>query len=49
MEKSPRPKKKGLAGSVFQHMRKRLGVGMALALFQQITGINAVLYYVPSS
>jgi len=26
-------------------MRKRLGVGMALALFQQITGINAVLYY----
>jgi MFS transporter, SP family, arabinose:H+ symporter len=27
------------------NMRKRLGVGMALALFQQITGINAVLYY----
>jgi SP family arabinose:H+ symporter-like MFS transporter len=26
-------------------MRNRLGVGMALALFQQITGINAVLYY----
>ena len=26
-------------------MRKRLGVGMALALFSQITGINTVLYY----
>src|SRR5437773_2629799 len=26
-------------------MRKRLGVGMALALFSQVTGINTVLYY----
>ena len=26
-------------------MRKRLGVGMALALFSQLTGVNAVLYY----
>ncbi|MFZ0522348.1 MAG: sugar porter family MFS transporter [Candidatus Acidiferrales bacterium] len=26
-------------------MRKRLAVGMALALFSQITGINTVLYY----
>jgi SP family arabinose:H+ symporter-like MFS transporter len=26
-------------------MRKRLGLGMALALFSQITGINTVLYY----
>jgi len=26
-------------------MRKRLNVGMALALFSQITGINTVLYY----
>jgi len=27
------------------NMRKRLAVGMLLALFSQITGINAVLYY----
>jgi sugar porter (SP) family MFS transporter len=27
------------------NMRKRLGLGMALALFSQITGINTVLYY----
>lgn len=26
-------------------MRKRLAVGMSLALFSQITGVNAVLYY----
>lgn len=26
-------------------MRKRLGVGMTLALFSQLTGVNAVLYY----
>jgi SP family arabinose:H+ symporter-like MFS transporter len=26
-------------------MRKRLGVGMALAIFSQVTGVNAVLYY----
>lgn len=26
-------------------MRKRLGIGMLLALFSQITGINTVLYY----
>ena len=26
-------------------MRKRLSVGMMLALFSQITGINTVLYY----
>jgi sugar porter (SP) family MFS transporter len=26
-------------------MRKRLGVGMTLALFSQVTGVNAVLYY----
>ena len=26
-------------------MRKRLGVGIALALFSQVTGVNAVLYY----
>jgi SP family arabinose:H+ symporter-like MFS transporter len=28
-----------------QDMRKRLGVGMALAIFSQVTGVNAVLYY----
>src|ERR1700726_4073042 len=27
------------------NMRKRLAVGMLLAFFSQITGINAVLYY----
>ena len=27
------------------HMRKRLGVGMSLAIFSQVTGVNAVLYY----
>jgi SP family arabinose:H+ symporter-like MFS transporter len=30
---------------VSPNMRKRLAVGMLLALFSQITGINAVLYY----
>jgi len=45
MEKAA-AKEEGSWQEVFSsNMRKRLGVGMALALFQQITGINAVLYY----
>lgn len=45
MEKAA-AKEEGSWHEVFSsNMRKRLGVGMALALFQQITGINAVLYY----
>jgi SP family arabinose:H+ symporter-like MFS transporter len=36
----------GSWGEVFSSgMRKRLAVGMLLALFSQITGVNAVLYY----
>jgi len=36
----------GSLSEVFSpNMRKRLGVGMTLALFSQVTGVNAVLYY----
>jgi sugar porter (SP) family MFS transporter len=37
---------KGSWGEIFSpDIRKRLGVGMALALFSQVTGVNAVMYY----
>jgi len=45
---SPRRHHGGVWDLFFGHARKSFAIGMLLAIAQQLTGINAVMYYAPS-